>query len=62
MCIKERIENNPIQCDMTGAGRSSLPASQTTIYYIQTGRPPAISNQMRFQLTVEAVVCHSASI
>ena len=33
-------QSNPIQCDMTGAGRSSSPASQTTIYYIQTGRRP----------------------
>jgi len=28
--------SNPIQCDMTGTARSSLPASQTTIYYIGT--------------------------
>jgi len=34
------IQSNPIQCDMTGAGGASLPASQMTIYYIQTGRPP----------------------
>ena len=32
-------KSSPIQCDMTGAGRSCLPASQTTIYCIQTGRP-----------------------
>ena len=36
-----RHQSNPIQSNvMTGAGRSSLPASQTTIYYIRTGRPP----------------------
>jgi len=33
-------KSNPIQWGMTGAGRASLPASPTTINYIQTGRPP----------------------
>ena len=31
--LMEYKQSNPIQCDMTGAGKS-----QTTIYYIQTGR------------------------
>jgi len=40
-CLGYLLNSNPIQCDMTGAGGASLPASRTTIYYIQTGRPLA---------------------
>jgi len=34
----DRKQSYPIQCDMTGAGRSSLPAFQTTIYFISRRR------------------------
>jgi len=45
---------------MTGAGGASLPASQTTIYYIQTGRPLAylVRHRRRRQREAEEAVAY----
>jgi len=37
--------SNPIQCDMTGAGRSSLPHLKTTIYFINRVRVRVVRRQ-----------------